>query len=88
MLHIPIPNDWLGYLRQQDETGMDYQVVRIVLHGGRKFEQVAVTAGLIVQVRGYEDAPFSSADTKEMTINQFSEGESAAKPDEVGRQRL
>jgi len=38
MLHIPIPNEWLEYLRQQDETGMDYQVVRIALHDGRKLE--------------------------------------------------
>jgi hypothetical protein len=64
LLHIPIPNEWLEYLRQQDETGMDYQVACVVLHDGRKFEQVAVTASWIVQVRGYEDVPFSSADSK------------------------
>jgi hypothetical protein len=74
-----MPNEWLGYLRQQDETGMDYQVFAL---------SCTAVVSSNVQVRGYEDAPFSSADTKEMTINQFSGGESAAKPDEVGRQRL
>ena len=41
------------------ETGMGYQIVSIVLNDGRKFDQVAVVEGIIAEVRGHRDIPFT-----------------------------
>jgi hypothetical protein len=38
---------------------MGYQVVSVVLGDGRKFEQVAVVEGLITEIRGRRDIPFT-----------------------------
>jgi hypothetical protein len=78
MATIPVPSKWIDYLRQQPETGMDYHVVRVTLHDGRRYEQVAIRGGFIVQVRGYEQVPFSEADITEIKVNhkkwKFHEG--------------
>ncbi len=48
---------------------MEYHVVRVILHNGRQFKQVAVRGGVIVQVRGFQDIPFSLADIHKSKVN-------------------
>lgn len=54
MSAIPLPSEWIEYVRQQPETGMVYHVVLVILLDGRKFDQVAVRGRLIVQVHGFQ----------------------------------
>jgi len=48
---------------------MDNHVVRVILQDGRKFEQLAVRRGLIVQVRGFQENPFSTADMSKIKVD-------------------
>jgi hypothetical protein len=66
---VQIPPEWIAYLKQQPESGMDYQVVAVTLKDGRRFNQVATTQGHFTQVRGYRDIPFTSEDVMSVEIN-------------------
>lgn len=59
---VPIPFEWVEYLRQQPETGMGYQVVAVFLGDGRTFNQVVAEEGYFTQVRGCSEMPFSVHD--------------------------
>jgi hypothetical protein len=39
---VPLPSEWVEYLRQQPETGMDYHVVGVILQDVLKLEQLTV----------------------------------------------
>ncbi len=66
---VPVPSEWVEYLRGQRETGMDYFVARVSLRDGRIFEQVAIRDGYITMVRGHKEVPFSEGDIKEVKVN-------------------
>jgi hypothetical protein len=66
---VQIPANWIAYLRQQPESGMDYQVVAVTLKDGRRFNQVVTTQGHFTQVRGYRDVPFDTEDVASVEIN-------------------
>ncbi len=61
---VPVPSEWVEYLRGQRETGMDYFVARVSLRDGRIFEQVAIRDGYITMVRGHKEVPFSEGDIR------------------------
>jgi hypothetical protein len=54
-----LSDKWASELISKPETGMGYQVVSIVLKDGRRFDQVAVVEGIIAEVRGHRDIPFT-----------------------------
>jgi endonuclease YncB( thermonuclease family) len=66
---VPVPGNWIEFLRSQGETGIDCIVARVTLHDGRSFEQVAIRDGYITMVRGHKEVPFSESDIKEVEAN-------------------
>ena len=66
---VPIPCRFVDQLKAAEETGIGYQVVGITLKDGRSFDQVVVSAGCIVEVRGHCNVPFSPEDVASLVIN-------------------
>jgi hypothetical protein len=58
----PIPPDSVAKLKSDSETGIGYQVVSVTLKDGRNFDQAVASEGYVIQVRGYEDVPFTQVD--------------------------
>jgi hypothetical protein len=59
---VPLPIEWLDYLKRQPETGMGYQVVSLTLKDGRHFDHVLIADGQITQIRDWEEIPFTAQD--------------------------
>jgi len=68
---VPIPCRFVDQLKEAEETGIGYQVVGIELKDGRTFDQVAVSDGWIVEVRGHRNIPFSPEDVASLAINHM-----------------
>jgi hypothetical protein len=66
MLHLS--KEWIGKLVAQPETGMGYQIASVLLHDGRKFNQVVINSGYITQIRGRDDIPFAEPDIREIIV--------------------
>ena len=69
---VPIPSGCVDRLKQAKETGIGYQVVSVELNDGRFFEQVVVSEGFIIEVRGYREIPFASDDVASVSVNHKS----------------
>ena len=54
-------------LKQEVETGPGYQVVSVELTDGRFFEQVIVSEGCVIAVRGYTEIPFDAHEIADQT---------------------
>lgn len=65
----PIPKECLALLKQDAETGIGYQIVSLELKNGRYFDQVVVSEGCIIEVRGYREIPFSVEEVASISIN-------------------
>ena len=65
---FPVPKDCFDYLREK-ETGIGYYMVSVVLKDGRQFDQVVVSEGCVIEVRGYEEIPFASDDVALVSVN-------------------
>ena len=65
----PIPEGCQALLRQDAETGIGYQIVSVELNNGRRFGQVVVSEGCIIEVRGYREIPFSVAEIASISVN-------------------
>lgn len=50
-------------------AGVGYQIVSMELKDGRRFDQAVVGKGCIVQVRGYNEIPFSPAEVAWVSVN-------------------
>ena len=46
-------------MKSAEETGIGYQVVSVILKDGRVFEQVVISEGCIIEVRGHKEIPFT-----------------------------
>ena len=66
---IPLSKKWLAELLTKPETGMDYQVVSIILNDNRRFDQVVVSGGYITQIKGLQGIPFTEQDIKSWLQN-------------------
>ena len=66
---VPIPSRFVDHLKQVRETGIGYQVVSVELKDGRSFDQVAMSEGCIIEVRGYKEIPFASDDVESLNVN-------------------
>jgi hypothetical protein len=58
-LVITLSAKWTSELVNQPETGMGYQVVSVILQDGRRFDQTAVVEGIITEIRGLDEIPFT-----------------------------
>jgi len=56
---VPIPCGCAEHLKSAEETGIGYQVVSVQLKDEKIFEQVVISEGCIIEVRGYKEIPFS-----------------------------
>jgi hypothetical protein len=66
---VPIPCGCAEHLKNAEETGFGYQVVSVQLKDGRIFEQVVISEGCIIEVRGYKEIPFSADDVTSVSVN-------------------
>ena len=66
---VYIPARLVDSLKSTKETGFGYKVVSVELKDGRRFEQVAVSEGCIVAVRGCEEVPFAAQDIESVSVN-------------------
>jgi hypothetical protein len=66
---VPIPCGCVEHLKGMEETGFGYQVVSVQLKDGRIFEQVAISEGCIIEVRGYKEIPFACDDVASVSVN-------------------
>ena len=65
----PVPSTCVDYLKRANETGMGYKVVSVQLWDGRSFEQVIISEGHIIEVRGYKEIPFLPKDVASLSVN-------------------
>jgi predicted signal transduction protein with EAL and GGDEF domain len=56
---ITLSSKWVSELASKPETGMGYQVVSVILQDGRRFDQTAVVEGVISEIRGLDEIPFT-----------------------------
>jgi hypothetical protein len=66
---VPIPHEWAAYLTRHEEDGPGYRVVSVKLKDGRRFGQVVVSEGYVIQVRGYSDVPFKQDEVASVRVN-------------------
>jgi hypothetical protein len=66
---FPIPGGCADHLKRAGETGIGYQVASVELKDGRCFEQVVVSEGCIIEVRGFKEIPFSTDDVASVNVN-------------------
>jgi hypothetical protein len=70
---VPIPCGCAEHLKNAEETGFGYQVVSVQLSvqlkDARIFEQVVISEGCIIEVRGYKEIPFSPDDVASVSLN-------------------
>lgn len=68
----PLPQACLDHLKRSGETGIGYQVISIDLSDGSHFDQVVVSEGCIIEVRGYKEIPFAPEDVAFVSVNHKS----------------
>jgi hypothetical protein len=66
---VPIPGGCVDHLKRATETGIGYQVASVELKDGRFFEQVVVSEGFIIEVRGFKEIPFTTDDVASVSVN-------------------
>ena len=66
---VPVPSGCVDHLKRAKETGIGYQVVSVELKDGRVFDQVVVSEGCIIEVRGYAEIPFGPDDVASVSVN-------------------
>jgi hypothetical protein len=66
---VTLPNEWADCLRRHEQTGLGYQVVSVNLRDGRRFGQVVVSEGCVIQIRGHRDVPFTQDEVASVKVN-------------------
>jgi len=66
MLHLS--NKWAPILVSQPETGMTYQVARVTLKDGSRYESVMIVEGVIIGIRGRADIPFGEDEIADIHV--------------------
>lgn len=65
---MQIPKAVLNEMAQNKETGIGYVVVSAKLKDGTSFNQVAISAGCVIEVRGFKKFPFEGDDIASMQV--------------------
>lgn len=66
---VPLAPETIDQLKQEKETGLGYQVVAVELKDGRRYEQVVISEGCIIAVRGHYDVPFTFDEIETVGVN-------------------
>lgn len=64
-----VPKECLPLLQHDGETGIGYQIVSVELKDSRSFNQVVVSEGCIIEVRGFCEIPFSVGEVASISVN-------------------
>jgi hypothetical protein len=65
---LKLSNKWAPILTNEPETGMDYQVVTIILKDGREYTQAIHAGGFITRIRGHSSIPFDENDIERIVV--------------------
>ncbi|MET0659680.1 MAG: hypothetical protein ABW110_16150 [Steroidobacteraceae bacterium] len=71
MSMLQLSDKWAPRLLAQPETGMGYQIVRVRLHDGREFEQATVVEGVITDIQGKKEIPFSENEIADLIVTGY-----------------
>jgi len=66
---VPLPCGCAEHLQSTKETGIGYQIVSVELKDKRVFEQVVISEGCVIEVRGCKEIPFSPDDVVSVNLN-------------------
>lgn len=66
---VEVPVAFRDQLQQSQESGFGYHVASVGLKNGKVFEQVAVSEGCIIEVRGYDGIPFTANEIESIKVN-------------------
>jgi len=66
---VPIPCGCAEHLKSTEESGFGYQIVSVELKDQRVFEQVVISEGCIIEVRGFKEIPFIPDDVVSVHLN-------------------
>jgi hypothetical protein len=69
---LELSEQWAPFLTSQPETGMGFQIVTILLHDGREFEDVVIDSGHITRIGYSRNIPFVEADIQKITVTHGS----------------
>jgi hypothetical protein len=67
---LALSNKWAPLLLAQPETGMNYQLAKVLLKDRREFDRVLITGGYITKVGESTDIPFEERDILQIVVNQ------------------
>jgi hypothetical protein len=65
---LKLSDKWVSKLLDLPETGMDYQIVTVILKDGRQFKQVANEGGFITKIKGQIGIPFSEDEIENIIV--------------------
>ena len=65
---LKLSDKWAPKLIAQGETGMDYQIVSVVLKDGRRFDQAVIVGGTIGRIRGMQGIPFTEDEIADIIV--------------------
>ena len=73
---LQLPERWAAFLREQPESGMDYQILTVVLNDGRSFERVPHVAGQLdlTGIEGFWKLPFEASDIAGIVVTHDRSG--------------
>jgi hypothetical protein len=66
--YLQLPDSWAPRLVNQAETDMGYQTASVTVSDGRIFPDVLIVGGMITEVRGHDDIPFSADQISDITV--------------------
>jgi hypothetical protein len=66
---VPIPSQLAAQVKDDKETGIGYRVISVQLKNGSTFDQVVLSEGHIVEVRGHSEIPFAAEDVAAVRVN-------------------
>lgn len=66
---LALSNKWAPILASQPETGMGYQMARVFLSDGRRFDRVTIVGGFITKVGESADVPFREDEIANIVVD-------------------
>ncbi len=66
---LKLSDKWAPILTSEPETGMDYQVVTIILKDGQKFTQAIHSGSFITRIKGLLNIPFNENNIEHIVVS-------------------
>lgn len=65
---LALSDKWAPILVAQPETGMGYQIATVVLRDGTQIDQVTIVGGIVTEIAGNKEIPFSEDEIVEIRV--------------------